>query len=1402
MYNPVSTYRIQFNKDYTLDDFRRDIDYFIMLGPGTIYSSPVFEAEPGSMHGYDVTNSGRINPEIGTHEDFVRITGSLRSKGIGWLQDIVPNHMAFSMNNKWLMDVIEKGQASEYALFFDIDFNHPAARGKLMIPFLGKPSAEAIRDKELTVVWYNGSFAFKYFDYHFPLNPSSFSNAVKHSMAVYPEFSASVRKIGPDTSGSEWDNFRLRSSKLYEHASFRDYIDVVLLSVNTDEAFLNELLGMQHYQLAFWRDSGNIINYRRFFTVNSLICLRMEDDRVFDEYHRFISAEVDSGRISGIRIDHVDGLKAPVRYVEKLRLMAGSETYIVAEKILGSHELLPFDMPLQGTSGYDFLGIVNNLLTRSDNYPVLEKFYRKITGIRDDVKDIIYNKKKFILTKSMNGELENLGRLLDESSLIIFDEDVTKEKMKEAIGEFLVLFPVYRIYSDDFPLTEEESRMIRSVFARAVEKKPSLEKSFIALGNIFLYREGFDEEQKREALDFFLRCMQFTGPLMAKGVEDTTMYYYNCFIGHNEVGDEPGASGLSVENYHLKMVERQRNRPMTMNATSTHDTKRGEDVRARLNVITEMAEEWKKRVRHWMKVNDRLKVRTGEGFSPDINEEYFIYQTLTGVFPFGGVKDESFLKRLDEYLIKSLREAKTNTEWNAPDTGHENAVISFTRNILKPGSEFLEDFQPFQAKVANFGVINSLTQLMLKATSPGIPDFYQGSELWDFSMVDPDNRRPVNYEERFSLLKMIGNFGDDVSESLFHDLFLTRTDGRIKLLMTIQLLRERRNDQELFLHGKYMPIAVKGRYEDHIISFARVYKNRWFVVIAPLYLSMLPGNADRYEPGSVDWEDTRIILPDTAPGLWSTSLGQKDLKAGNEIMVADVLKVSCPVFLKGKNNVRNRAAGVLAHITSLPGKYGTGDLGPEAYDFADLLQESGQRYWQILPFNPIGKGYAWSPYSSVSAFAGSTIFLSPDLLLRSGLVLSDSLQQIKFREGFRTGFDKAEELRGSLLREAAETFRRKERPYEKKLFADFCEQQKYWLDDFCLFNILKKKYDLPWNKWPVELKNRDEQAIAEATEKYSAHLYVEKFSQYQFQKQWRELKKYCNNNDIRIIGDVSFYVNYDSAEVWANPGIFKLDARKNPLYVAGVPPDFFSETGQLWNMPVYRWDKLRRNGYEWWINRIKRNLELCDVIRFDHFRGFSEYWEVPAGEINAINGKWIPGPGKKIFDLVKKTFPSMPFIAEDLGQIDDKVYRLRDEFGLPGMVVLQFAFGDDTPGSAYIPHNYIRNSIVYTGTHDNNTTKGWYLNELDDKTKKQAEAYVGCDIDDGRCSEAFIRLAYRSVAKLAIIPVQDILGLDQDARLNKPSTSENNWVWKMKKSDLSNEAFSRLRGMAVLFGRI
>lgn len=1408
MFNPVSTYRIQFNKDFTFSDFLENIEYISQLGISTIYSSPVFKAVPGSMHGYDVTDPLMINPETGDHSDFIMISDELRKNNIGWIQDIVPNHMAFHPGNRWLMDVLEKGRKSRYASFFDIDFSHPAFEGKLMVPFLGKQTEEAVEDREITLEWNMENFAIRYFDFVLPCSYQGyvflFSGNSKMPATISENFKNKIIQTGlnKDFPDDEWTELKSESGKLFgKDPEFRKYIETIIKEVNEDPVKMLSLLREQNYMLCYWKESMSRLNFRRFFTINSLICLKMESGGTFEEYHKFIDSLLKEERFQGLRIDHIDGLKRPLLYLEKLKLLAGKETWVVSEKILGHGEDIPHALMAQGTSGYDFLGIINNLFTHKDNYRILKNFYKEITGISDEAGDIIYKKKKLILSEFMRGEWENLARLFDDSGFITYGGEITRESVKDAIGEFLVCFPVYKVYPEYNSLSPAETGYVRRAIQMAEAVNPSLHKSLEALEKIFLDSRESDEERKGKARSFFLRCMQFTGPLMAKGVEDTVMYYYNCFIAHNEVGDHPGSDGLTIDEYHGMMKKRQKIMPLTMNSTSTHDTKRGEDVRARLNVISEIPGVWIKAVRSWLKLNEQYRLVINGAAVPDSNEEYFIYQSLAGVFPVNMKVDKDFLERFDEYLVKSLREAKVHSDWNAPDEKYESAVTEFVHKILKQGSGFYKSFIPVHRKIAAYGTINSLSQLVLKTTSPGIPDFYQGSELYDLSLVDPDNRRPVDYGKRFEILgyiKSLKKEPDEILDELNEDL----SDGRMKLWMTHLLLELRKTNTELFTHGKYIPLRVAGRYGRNIIAYARVHKGSWCIVAAPLFASLIP--PFKKTPAALARDNTSIILPDIAPVKFkSVFTGKLHSVDDGKILLKDVMSAPRPVVLTGRREKPDRYAGVLLHISSLPGNYGTGDLGPAAYDFADRLQENGQTYWQILPFNPVGEAYAYSPYSSTSAFAGNLLFLSPGLLIKSGLLRTETAGSASFTESARTDFKRALEFREMIADEIFTNFFCYERPFRHHEFDLFCERERYWLDDYALFIILRKEFnDRPWNEWPAGLKNRNNKTLGEYRKKFEGEIKKEKFCQYIFQEQWVSLKEYCNNNGIKLIGDMSFYVNYDSAEVWAHPEYFKLGKDKIPLMVAGVPPDYFSESGQLWNMPVYDWDSMKKDGYKWWINRIERNIELCDIVRFDHFRGFSEYWEVPYGENTAVNGRWTAGPGHDLFGRIREIHPRMPFIAEDLGTIDDKVHRLRDDFGLPGMSVLQFAFGGDMPSSDYAPHNMVKNSVVYTGTHDNNTTKGWFQDELNETYRALISEYAGHNITYENCNEELIRMAYGSVAGIAIIQVQDLLGLGSGARFNKPSTRGKNWDWKLVRDDLEKIFSPAIRKMAAVYGRI
>jgi 4-alpha-glucanotransferase len=495
-----------------------------------------------------------------------------------------------------------------------------------------------------------------------------------------------------------------------------------------------------------------------------------------------------------------------------------------------------------------------------------------------------------------------------------------------------------------------------------------------------------------------------------------------------------------------------------------------------------------------------------------------------------------------------------------------------------------------------------------------------------------------------------------------------------------------------------------------------------------------------------------------------------------------------------------RGSGILLHVTSLPSSYGVGDLGPEAYRFTDFLAQAKQSYWQVLPLNPTNPAYGNSPYSSISAFAGNTLLISPDLLIEEGLLCREDLEPIPpFPEG-RCDFSEVIPYKEKLLERAYQRFNQYGKRRES--FEAFCSENSSWLEDFALFVVLKKHFgEKVWNQWPRELRDRDLNSLGAIKKESHNQIEKEKFWQYLFFKQWHSLRNACQEKGVHLFGDLAIYVSLDSADVWANPGLFKLDAEKRPAFVSGVPPDYFSETGQLWGNPVYRWNVLKKSNFQWWIERIAHNLKLFDVVRIDHFLGLVAYWEIPAGEKTAINGRWVKAPAKDFLNTLNKNFPYLPIVAEDLGVITPDVREVMNHFGLPGMKILQFAFGEDNPMHPFLPHNYEKNFLVYTGTHDNNTVRGWFEEEASTEDKRRLFRYLGREVPVEEIHWELIRLAMMSVAQSVILPMQDVLGLGREARMNRPSIAHGNWEWRLRPVQITASVSERLLEITEIFGR-
>ncbi|HEV7329697.1 MAG TPA: malto-oligosyltrehalose synthase [Flavisolibacter sp.] len=1392
MFNPVSTYRIQFHKDFSFEKLEQIIPYLQQLGVTTLYASPVFEAVPGSTHGYDAVNPLRINPEVGTEESFRVIRQKLADAGIHWLQDIVPNHMAFDHRNPWLMDVLEKGEQSIYASFFDITWTTGLFKGKLMVPFLGDTLDGVIDKGELKLSYEDGRFVLKYYESWYPLKIYSYLTVLgaaegNDATKNLAEQIDQIHQLEESSAlHTRWNELLLQMQSLMKNEVVRNAIQEGMEAINNDKEKIRQLAGEQYYRLCHWQETDERINYRRFFTVNGLICLNIQDPKVLEEHHRFIRQMVDEGLFQGLRIDHIDGLYNPTEYLHRLRAMSGDETYIIVEKILEPGEDLPSHWPIQGNTGYDFLSMVNNLFTRKESAAAFTDFYEELTGDYSSIHQQLHNKKSHILYEHMGGELENLYQLFLQLNLADKRQlaRIPPDDLKSAIGEFLIQCPVYRFYGDRFPLSGDEEKSVRDILQR-LRKSGESHEAVSILENVLLHRPHENNAELNDRiLQYYQRMMQFTGPLMAKGVEDTLMYTYNRFIGHNEVGDSPEAFGNTAEGFHRKMLARKEQWPLSLNATSTHDTKRGEDTRARLNVITDLHEEWLAKVTEWREMNKALKK---EG-APDDNDEYFVYQALVGNFPMPGEDEDDFINRIQAYIQKALREAKVHSNWTTPNTEYEEAVKAFAVALLDKSGAFWKSFTAFQDQVIDHGIINSLSQVVLKFTCPGVPDVYQGCEFWDFSYVDPDNRRPVNFEKRLAVLQ---SFEDKSEEELFTELWEQRYNAQVKLWLTQELFRLRKSNPDLFAEGEYIPLHVEGTYKNHVLAFARRHKTSVQVVAVPLHTALLCKEQGKsfFE---IDWKDTRVTLPKEIESSLETHFTRTQIEKGKGLLASELFSRFPIAILKARQETNVRGAGVLLHISSLPSPFGIGDMGPEAKHFADFLYRTRQKYWQLLPLNPTEEGQGYSPYSALSSKAGYPLLISPELLVKDGLLQAEDLRSRQRPRENHTDFREAEKVKEELFEKAFSTFlQAKEHPLQEA-FKQFTKKEKEWLDDFALFMQLKKVHEgRPWFDWPDEYKKRDEEALKKFAQKHSKELKKIKWLQFVFARQWHDLRSYCNSRNIQFIGDLPFYISYDSSDVWAEKEIFAIDADGRRTGMAGVPPDAFSDDGQLWGMPVFKWDVLKENGYAWWIGRLRKNIELFDLVRLDHFRAFAAYWEVPEGEQTAKNGKWIPGPGADFFQAVETALGELPFVAEDLGDIDADVLNLRDAFRLPGMKVLQFAFGGDMPQSDYIPHNYEKNFLVYTGTHDNNTTVGWFRTEAGEDVKNRIRQYAGADINESNIYHVFARLAYGSVASIAILPIQDVLGLDESARMNVPSSAQNNWSWRLTPGQL-NQATERL----------
>jgi len=917
----TATYRLQFHSGFTFAQAAAIVPYLKQLGISHCYVSPYLRARAGSRHGYDIVDHHALNPEIGSNEDYERFVQTLHEHDMGQILDIVPNHMGVGGDdNHWWMDVLENGQASAYAGYFDIDWNPPKEdlRGKVLSPVLGDHYGKLLERGEIRLVFEaeQGTFAVRYYAHRFPIDPRTYPQILQLNQArleqklgaehpLLSDFGSLITALRNLPARSETREERIkerrRDKEVHKHRlgqivrerpellQFIEESVAIFNGAGEDISrfdLLHELLEAQAFRLAYWRVASDEINYRRFFDINDLAGLCTENPEVFDATHRLVFELIGRGQVDGLRIDHPDGLYDPVQYYARLeRRISGTPgaeafadstkpaLYVVVEKVLASQERLPENWRVHGTTGYDFTNLVNGLFIYGPAEREMDRIYRRFAGNQPGIDDQLYDCKRLVMRTALSSELYVLANYLDRiSESDRHTRDFTQTAQRAALFEVVACFPVYRTYVTGASVTEDDRRYVDWAIAAAKRRSTAADVSiFDFIRRILLLEdlEGRDETHKRMVMEFAMRFQQFTGPVMAKGLEDTLFYRYNRLVSLNEVGADLRRFAVSPAAFHHANLERLRNWPRAMLCTSSHDTKRSEDVRARINVLSELAGDWRAHLARWSRINRSKKRQLAEGWSPSQNDEYLFYQALLGIWPTGDVDDERLAmlrERVEAYLLKAIREAKVHTSWINQNMEYEEGIIAFVRELLGSTERnlFLDDFLVFQRRIAPLGYLNGLSQALLKLTSPGVPDIYQGTELFDLSLVDPDNRRPVDYSARHRILDellALDRLEDRARATRVRELLSTLEDGRAKLYLTWRALSLRRANPAWFAEGDYVPLNTEGLRSEHLCAFARVYRDQSIITIAPRWFSRLATAADPLPFGPAVWGDTRIELP-------------------------------------------------------------------------------------------------------------------------------------------------------------------------------------------------------------------------------------------------------------------------------------------------------------------------------------------------------------------------------------------------------------------------------------------------------------------------------------------------------------------------------------------------------------
>jgi (1->4)-alpha-D-glucan 1-alpha-D-glucosylmutase len=953
---PSATYRLQFNAGFTFDAATAITDYLAALGISHVYASSYLCAVPGSPHGYDVTDPTRLNPEIGDEASYARFIQSLRARDMGHIVDLVPNHMGTARSaNAWWQDVLENGPSSRYAAIFDIDWHplKPELENRVLLPILGDSYGAVLERQEIQLEYHEGALRVRYFEHTLPVSPATYDQVLGLGAG------ALIGEIGADSEagieflsilsairrlpGREVQEEALRAERAREKEVIKRRLlrltaasPPVLAHIGRAvKAFngrpgdprsfdpLDALLSAQAYRLAYWRVAGEEINYRRFFDINELAAIRMEDPDVFEQVHGYVFDLLKRGCVDGFRVDHVDGLYDPGGYLQRLQARAqqlapdtysdARRFYVIVEKILGFDEDLP-KWPVEGTTGYDFLVLLNGLFIDRRNEGAINSIYERFTRMRAPFRDISYRGKQLVLRVSMAGELNVLAHGLNRfSERSRHSRDFTLNSLAYAMREIIACFPVYRSYVNERePVSDRDREFIRHGVLEAKRRNPDRPGVvFEFVGALLLKQAGYiPEDERGEHMRFVGKFQQVTSPVTAKGIEDTALYVYSRLVSLNEVGGEPDRFGVAADSLHARLAERLARWPHGLSATSTHDTKRSEDVRARINVLSELPGAWKQAITRWAHANRKGRsVIDGQSY-PSRNEEYLLYQTLLGTWPFEPMtpaQENEYRARIVAYMHKAMREAKIFTSWLNPSETHEHAMTRFVETALAPDNDaFRGDFLSLQRRVARWGIYNSLAQLAVKIGAPGVPDFYQGTEVWDFSLVDPDNRRPVSYDHRGTLLRGLDEAIKERGQaSLASELTATPCDDRMKLYTSSILLRFRRANLDLFQRGDYRALKTTGAGREHIFAFVRTDGQRSVAVVVPRLPATLLPEADIPPVGEHVWGDSTIEAPPNSPPsyrnvLTGTTVCAREIGGRKVFRAADVLASFPVAFLESR----------------------------------------------------------------------------------------------------------------------------------------------------------------------------------------------------------------------------------------------------------------------------------------------------------------------------------------------------------------------------------------------------------------------------------------------------------------------------------------------------------------------